>query len=130
MESAPHLNQISAALQYTNQDLLTIQEKRYTLTVLGIVKEHHDYRSSGIRPSSHKFREIDFRHFAVVAALSERIHHLEPWVKDHLCDDALYTKLRRGREIFYCNDPDHSVRHSLPHFSLAHTTSPLGLYWA
>ena len=59
------------------------------------------------------FREVDFLHFIVIAALSERIAALDPWVRK--CVAALdiiklHQKISRARSLFICNDPNEVVR--------------------
>jgi hypothetical protein len=58
-------------------------------------------------------RDVDLHMFSVVAALSERVVSLEPWVRRCIADldvAALQHKLGRAKALFYCNDPDCTVR--------------------
>ena len=58
-------------------------------------------------------RSVDRQVFAVVAALSQRVVALDPWVRRCIRDldfGALHHKLRRAKEMFYCNDPHRTVR--------------------
>eukprot|EP00049_Salpingoeca_infusionum_P000236 m.38269 g.38269 ORF g.38269 m.38269 type:complete len:1062 (-) comp10185_c0_seq1:689-3874(-) len=102
-DSRLDLTELGAALRTVNHNLMTPKELEFVLRVLDIV-----YLADGPQRLKHK---LDFRLFSVVAALSERVSQLDGKLKhmiNHLDYDALESKLKTAKDLFYCNDVSQS----------------------